>query len=93
MEPEQRFTSVLKWWISNLVTTPRLGIMHCKPYNAIHGEVFACKFIQDDSKTFYIAEQVSHHPPISALYLVNPQKNYSLRYVRNIFILTTLVVL
>jgi hypothetical protein len=53
------------------------GIMHCKPYNAIHGEIFACKFIHEDSKTFYLAEQVSHHPPISALYLYNPEKNFS----------------
>jgi hypothetical protein len=77
MDPEQRFISVLKWWISNLASTPRLGIMHCKPYNAIHGEVFACKYIHEDCKTFYIAEQVSHHPPVSAIYCYSPQKNFS----------------
>ncbi|KAL0482251.1 oxysterol-binding protein-related protein [Acrasis kona] len=78
LEPEQRFTSVLKWWVSNLVGTPRPGIMHCKPYNAVHGEVFAAKFISDDSKTYYISEQVSHHPPVSAVYMWNPQKNFSI---------------
>lgn len=39
------------------------------------GEFFRCRWrFQDDSESFYISEQVSHHPPISAFYYQNPQK-------------------
>jgi hypothetical protein len=58
---------------------PQKTIMGVKPYNAIHGEVFACKFIHKDSKSYLIAEQVSHHPPISAIYMTNRKHNLALK--------------
>eukprot|EP01121_Diplochlamys_sp_Union-15-3_P004841 TRINITY_DN1503_c0_g1_i1.p1 TRINITY_DN1503_c0_g1~~TRINITY_DN1503_c0_g1_i1.p1 ORF type:complete len:305 (-),score=41.80 TRINITY_DN1503_c0_g1_i1:24-851(-) len=43
-----------------------------KPYNPIQGEVFRCRWEHpDSSRTFYVAEQVSHHPPISCFYVSN----------------------
>lgn len=40
-----------------------------KPYNPILGETFACK-VKGEKYTFsYVAEQVIHHPPISAFYV------------------------
>jgi hypothetical protein len=51
--------------------------MHAKPYNAILGEIFRCKYIHDDSVTTYLAEQVSHHPPVTAVMLLNKQKGFS----------------
>ena len=44
-----------------------------KPYNPILGEIFRCSYTyQDGSLGYYIAEQVSHHPPISAFYYASP---------------------
>ncbi len=42
-------------------------------YNPILGEFFRCRYdYPDGSHGFYIAEQVSHHPPVSAFYYVSP---------------------
>lgn len=42
----------------------------CRPphrYNPVLGEFFRCRYdYADGSAAYYIAEQVSHHPPISA---------------------------
>ncbi|KAJ1675262.1 Oxysterol-binding protein OBPa, partial [Spiromyces aspiralis] len=51
-----------------------------KPYNPILGEFFRCQYsFDDDSKSFYISEQVSHHPPITAMYYNNPQHAIRIR--------------
>ena len=55
------------------------GILHSKPYNPILGEVFRCKYIHKDSKTTFLAEQVCHHPPITAVHMANSQKGFSLK--------------
>lgn len=45
-----------------------------KPYNPILGEFFRCQYKLDDgTKAFYISEQVSHHPPVSAYYYSIPE--------------------
>jgi hypothetical protein len=45
-----------------------------KPYNPVLGEFFRCRYeFQDGSEAAYIAEQVSHHPPISAYHYANPR--------------------
>ncbi|TRY77596.1 hypothetical protein DNTS_024420, partial [Danionella cerebrum] len=51
-----------------------------KPYNPILGETFRCCWLhpQTDSCTFYIAEQVSHHPPVSAFYISNKKDGFSI---------------
>lgn len=48
-----------------------------KPYNPILGEYFRCHWENPDdgSKSFYIAEQTSHHPPVSAYFMANPTNN------------------
>lgn len=77
MIPEQRFLDVVKWWISNVAKAPSKGIFHSKPYNPALGEVFCCQFKHfDNSTSYYIAEQISHHPPISAFYLTNRKSNF-----------------
>ena len=49
-----------------------------KPYNPILGETFRCYWHHPSgSKTFYISEQVSHHPPISAFYATNRQEGFT----------------
>lgn len=45
-----------------------------KPYNPILGEIFRCRYeYKDGTRGFYVAEQVSHHPPISAFYYASPE--------------------
>lgn len=48
-----------------------------KPYNPIIGEVFRCYWKNPSgTKTFFVAEQVSHHPPVSAFYVSNRRDGY-----------------
>ena len=52
-----------------------------KPYNPILGEVFHCKWEYGSAEmgtTYYVAEQVSHHPPISSFYFVNRKRNWTM---------------
>lgn len=49
-------------------------MLHCHSYNPVLGETFRCRYkYKDGTQGFYIAEQVSHHPPISAFYYVSPE--------------------
>ena len=49
-----------------------------KPYNPIIGEKFRCywKHEETESRTFFVAEQLSHHPPISGFYVANRQDGF-----------------
>ncbi|XP_048484012.1 oxysterol-binding protein-related protein 3 [Plutella xylostella] len=42
-----------------------------KPFNPLLGETYECK--RDDRNFRFLAEQVSHHPPISACYAESPR--------------------
>uniref|UniRef100_A0A8C9TVH8 Oxysterol-binding protein n=1 Tax=Scleropages formosus TaxID=113540 RepID=A0A8C9TVH8_SCLFO len=70
-----RMKQVLRWYLSGFYKKPK-GLK--KPYNPILGETFRCCWLhpQTDSCTFYIAEQVSHHPPISAFYVCNKKDGF-----------------
>lgn len=69
-DPLTRMKLVVQWYLSGFYKKPK-GLK--KPYNPILGEVFRCcwKHPSTGSRTFYIAEQVSHHPPISSFYVSN----------------------
>ncbi|XP_070611851.1 oxysterol-binding protein-related protein 8 isoform X3 [Erythrolamprus reginae] len=75
--PYNRMKKVVKWYLSGFYKKPK-GLK--KPYNPILGETFRCLWIhpKTNSKTFYIAEQVSHHPPISAFYVSNRKDGFCL---------------
>nr|CAI9703662.1 unnamed protein product [Rangifer tarandus platyrhynchus] len=75
--PYFRLKKVVKWYLSGFYKKPK-GLK--KPYNPILGETFRCLWIhpRTNSKTFYIAEQVSHHPPISAFYVSNRKDGFCL---------------
>ncbi|XP_045481255.1 oxysterol-binding protein-related protein 8 isoform X2 [Harmonia axyridis] len=71
-----RMKSIVRWYLSGFYKKPK-GLK--KPYNPILGETFRCYWLNPNgSKTFYIAEQVSHHPPMSAFYVSNRQDGYSI---------------
>ncbi|GAB6031098.1 Oxysterol-binding protein- protein 8 [Chamberlinius hualienensis] len=74
-DPFTRIKIVTQWYLSGFYKKPK-GLK--KPYNPILGEVFRCYWYHPttNSRTFYIAEQVSHHPPISAFYVTNRQDGF-----------------
>ena len=48
-----------------------------KPYNPVLGEFFRCFWEHPDhSRTWYLSEQVSHHPPITAFRLENREQGW-----------------
>ena len=75
---------VVRWYLSGFYKKPN-GLK--KPYNPILGEAFRCYWEHppanaDESdepqmtKTFYVAEQIKHHPPVSAFHCVNRNQGY-----------------
>ncbi|XP_042209423.1 oxysterol-binding protein-related protein 8-like isoform X3 [Homarus americanus] len=75
-DPFTRMKDVAKWYLSGFYKKPK-GLK--KPYNPILGETFRCYWRHPNgSRTFYVAEQVSHHPPVSALYVTNRQEGFSI---------------
>ena len=48
-----------------------------KPYNPLLGEYCRSKWVHEDgSTTHYVAEQVSHHPPVSCFYFSNRKEGF-----------------
>ena len=66
---ERRLLAFVRWFISGFHMRPS-GVR--KPYNPILGETFECVFAEGTpNAVHYIAEQVSHHPPISCFKAVH----------------------
>ena len=68
--PIQRMLGVLRFTLSGLAKE-KFGK---KPYNPVLGEIFRCAFVhrnEQHGNTVLVAEQVNHHPPITALHLYN----------------------
>ncbi|KAF9436932.1 hypothetical protein BGZ76_002510 [Entomortierella beljakovae] len=75
-DPSERFIAVTKYYLSGWHIKPK-GVK--KPYNPILGEIFRAQWkFGDGTESFYVAEQVSHHPPISAFYYASPENNLSI---------------
>ncbi|KAL3841612.1 hypothetical protein ACJMK2_019727 [Sinanodonta woodiana] len=76
-DPYTRIKTVVKWYLSGFYKKPK-GLK--KPYNPIIGETFRCYWHhpKTNSRTFYIAEQISHHPPISAFHVTNRQDGFNI---------------
>ncbi|CAK9809845.1 Oxysterol-binding protein-related protein 8 [Anthophora plagiata] len=71
-----RMKVVVKWYLSGFYKKPQ-GLK--KPYNPLLGETFRCYWQHPNgSRTFYIAEQLSHHPPISGFYVTNRQDGFTI---------------
>ncbi|OIR57528.1 MAG: Oxysterol-binding protein [Amphiamblys sp. WSBS2006] len=67
----ERFMDVVSHYLSGWNIQPKRPL---KPYNPILGEVFKCKWECPDGTTaYYVAEQVSHYPPVSCYFYSNPQ--------------------
>ncbi|KAI1315119.1 hypothetical protein EDD11_001266 [Mortierella claussenii] len=75
-DPIERFVAVTRYYLSGWHIKPK-GVK--KPYNPILGEQFRAQWqFADGTEAFYVAEQVSHHPPISAFYYASPENNLSI---------------
>ncbi|XP_037949882.1 oxysterol-binding protein-related protein 8 isoform X2 [Teleopsis dalmanni] len=73
-DPFTRMKMIVEWYLSGFYKKPK-GLK--KPYNPILGETFRCYWEHPNgSRTYYIAEQVSHHPPVSAFYVTNRQDGF-----------------
>ncbi|KAG0336622.1 hypothetical protein BG004_007959 [Podila humilis] len=75
-DPVERFVAVTRYYLSGWHIKPK-GVK--KPYNPILGEHFRSQWkFSDGTEAFYVAEQVSHHPPISAYFYASPENNLSI---------------
>ncbi|GAA5966158.1 hypothetical protein JCM3765_005551 [Sporobolomyces pararoseus] len=73
---EERFITVLRYYLAGWHIKPK-GVK--KPYNPVLGEFFRCRYdYPDGSVAYYVSEQVSHHPPISAWYFSSPENGLDL---------------
>jgi hypothetical protein len=71
-DPLDRLVDVVRYFLSGFHIRPK-GVK--KPYNPVLGEFFRCRYQLDDaSRAFFICEQVSHHPPCSTYFYMNPQR-------------------
>lgn len=69
-DPQERFLAIARYYLSGWHIKPK-GVK--KPYNPVLGEFFKCSYkYANGSEAVYIAEQVSHHPPVSAYYYICP---------------------
>ncbi|XP_037527302.1 oxysterol-binding protein-related protein 11 isoform X2 [Rhipicephalus sanguineus] len=71
--PEERLVMVTEWLLCSLYAT-RKSRSAQKPYNPVLGEMFHCSWqvagVGDvGTQVTFVAEQVSHHPPVSAFYV------------------------
>ncbi|KAA6398036.1 MAG: putative Oxysterol-binding protein [Streblomastix strix] len=75
-DPVERLIGITGWYFSGWHPQSK-GVK--KPYNATLGEIFRCFWVHEDgTKTWYLAEQVSHHPPITALRFENKEKGWTI---------------
>jgi len=75
-DPEQRFIKAVGFSLSSWHLVPKYIRT---PYNPILGEIYRCSFQHTDSATHFIGEQISHHPPSSAFFVFNKEKEYFLK--------------
>lgn len=78
-DPAERALAVLKWYICTLKQQygKRDGKKK-KPLNPFLGELFLGHFQDDTGKTELVAEQVSHHPPVTAYHIWNADQGVHL---------------
>ncbi|KAH7971048.1 hypothetical protein HPB49_018422 [Dermacentor silvarum] len=81
--PEERLVMVTEWLLCSLYAT-RKSRSARKPYNPVLGEMFHCSWQvagtgEVGTQVTFVAEQVSHHPPVSAFYVECLEKQICLQ--------------
>ncbi|KAI9264348.1 hypothetical protein BDA99DRAFT_509088 [Phascolomyces articulosus] len=70
-DPLDRFIGVVGFFLSGWHIKPK-GVK--KPYNPVLGEIFRSRWkYANGTEAIYVAEQVSHHPPMSAYHYASPE--------------------
>lgn len=69
-----RFSGVMLYLLSVLNELVQVYQSGKKPFNPILGEVFECSAKCGSSVTRFVAEQVSHHPPVTAFHIANKEQ-------------------
>jgi len=74
-DPLERFMVAVKWFIGII----RSETMEKKPFNPVIGETHICWVDNgNEDYTEFISEQVSHHPPVSAWFILNLARNITI---------------
>ncbi|KAI9148519.1 Oxysterol-binding protein OBPa [Blastocladiella emersonii ATCC 22665] len=72
-DPVERFVDVVRYFVSGWHIRPK-GVK--KPYNPVLGEHFRCQYkYADGTNAFFVAEQTSHHPPVSNYLFCSPENH------------------
>lgn len=74
-EPHYRMLHVIRWFLASLVEAK----MYKKPYNPVVCETHSCFIENNGGETHAVGEQVTHHPPVSAIHLENDDTGISLQ--------------
>ena len=79
--PEKRALGVLKWFLSTLKQQygHRPDRRKGKPLNPFLGELFLGRWQGEEGTTELVAEQVSHHPPVTAFAVRNQTHGVTLQ--------------
>ncbi|KAF6829340.1 oxysterol-binding protein [Colletotrichum plurivorum] len=76
-DPERRSLKVLRMILiamrSQFYVAGAPGVSIKKPLNAFLGELFLASWSEGKASTRLVAEQVSHHPPITAMHISSPE--------------------
>lgn len=75
-DPKERMLCVIKYLLSRHLDESKE--FYKKPYNPLLGEVHHCRVEKKESTTYFVAEQVSHHPPVSAFMLNNEEDDITM---------------
>ncbi|KAI8145882.1 hypothetical protein BJV82DRAFT_643601 [Fennellomyces sp. T-0311] len=76
-DPLDRFIGVVRFFLSGWHIKPK-GVK--KPYNPVLGELFRSRWqYANGTDAIYVAEQVSHHPPISAYHYASPANGVTIQ--------------
>ena len=76
--PDNRLLRVAAFFLSQLKCMRPIKCIS-KPYNPVFGEYFVCSWPEPQyGDVYFVAEQTSHHPPVSSFHAVCPKTNVSL---------------
>jgi len=73
--PAYRMLHVVHFFLSSLYRAK----LYKKPYNPVVGETHMCFIESGGRKVRYLGEQVTHHPPVSAIYLDQEDEGLSVQ--------------
>lgn len=76
-DPEYRMLYTVRYFLASMVDAK----MYKKPYNPVVCETHRCHIVDTvngTGTTHFVAEQVTHHPPVSAVYINNQEAGVSL---------------